>query len=205
LYYIILDIEYITPQYKEDKKPTDLISIGAVCIENNIIIDKFHIKAKPLYRKKLNNRFTKLTGITPESLENECKPYEALKTFSSWINIYKNKVLCCWSSSDILVFHECCKHFKITNLVNYNKYFDIQKSYMDLYHIKNCPSLKNMLIKNEIITENEVSSISFHDALTDAEYTAKLFIMYAREFKTDINANFSGALYHNAFDLSAVR
>ena len=205
MYYIIFDTEYITG-YKADTRPPDLVNIGAVCIDSKgNKIDTFNNFIKPKYRKNGNKFFTELTGITTNQLLGGYNLKASLHTFERWTWKYKPHVLCCWSNSDILMFHESCKISYIQTLVNYHKYFDIQYSYMDLFRIRQQPSLKSVLLKNNLITEDELESISFHNALTDAEYTTKLFLKYSSDFKSDINDDLSGALLRNAFDLSSVR
>jgi inhibitor of KinA sporulation pathway (predicted exonuclease) len=199
MYYIIFDTEFITTYSKT--RPDDIVNIGAICLDNKgKQVDKFEIYIKPVVAKNITKSFKDLTGITEEFFNVDVTPQDALSKFGLWAYNYHPHTLCCWSSSDISLFYKNCTFYHISRLINGCRYFDIQKSYMYFANLKNMPSLQTALINEKLYSEEEIATIDFHKALTDALYTSKLFKYYFRDFKDDVNYNCSGAVYNNVFE-----
>lgn len=195
MFWIVFDIEYIMSCSK--KLPTQIISIGAVCLDNNgNNIDKFESYLKTINNINIPAQISDLTGITDTDLKNADAAGIILYKFSSWIRDYSPRILCCWGNQDIKIINDNSNFYKISYFTKFN-YFDLQKSYMYYSNIREQPSLKNTLILENILTEEQCNNIKFHNSFTDAFYTSEILNNYLNDYRDDIKYNISGALYKN--------
>lgn len=178
--YIVLDLEFNQPfSFKTGKSyelnpecPFEIIQIGAVKLNNNFeFIEKFNYMIKPEFYKRIHPYVEKITGITEKDLENKCYFKEAFNAFLKFIG-NEDSVLCTWGIDDIKsLYRNIVVHNINTELIT-NKYINVQ-SYATKY--LNYEAGKTIGLKNAVTELNIEIESKFHDALNDADYTAKIF------------------------------
>ncbi|WP_010249173.1 3'-5' exonuclease [Acetivibrio cellulolyticus] len=186
--YIVLDLEfstgykYVNKDYaktlfpKYEKRPAEIIQIGAIMLNHNYkIIDKFNKFITPCIYQKINKYVTELTGLNDENLKNNISFVECMDSFEKWIG-KKEYILCGWSNSDQKVFEDNFKYHSQKCSLNLNM-LDIQKIFN--------PE-KQISLKKAIDELNIQKSKPFHNALNDAEYTANIFqkIVFVNKLQT---------------------
>ena len=171
--YIVFDMEWNQPHpgdrliYRNEQcLNNEIIQIGAVKLDDKCeIVDTFTINIKPTVFKKLNFNVKKLTGIEQSSLDDAETIQPAIEKFKNWCGT--DFVFIAWGYDDIGVLG--------SNL----KYFSIDTSWLP-----ECYNLQ-MIFCSQTDNENRQYSLSyaieyfkivqdkpFHNALTDAYYTA---------------------------------
>jgi DNA polymerase III epsilon subunit-like protein len=178
--YIVFDLEfnqYYNPTEKSSEKmpsscPFEIIQLGAIKLDNKLnFITKFNRYIKPEIYTKLSPYITKITGITEETLADAPTYDPVFKDFIEFIGNERN-ILCVWGKADIKeLFRNLAYHNLDITLVP-KEYIDLQK-YASKYF--NCPKGILMGLKNAVELLNISLSENFHDALSDASYTAEVF------------------------------
>jgi len=172
--YIVFDLEfnmffkfkegdYVNPALK-----SEIIQIGAVKLNESLeTIGEFNSIIRPVIYRRINPYVKKKTNISSSMVVKGKSFGEAIKSFSSWLG--EDSVLCSWGQDDILGLRENCLFFGFDSL-SFDKYINIQQIYMNHGGLTKQPSLESAVEGLEI----EKTS-PFHDALSDAFYTAEIF------------------------------
>ncbi|MDQ2085859.1 3'-5' exonuclease [Herbivorax sp. ANBcel31] len=167
--YIIYDLELNSKPFKSNL-PNEIIEIGAVKLDKNLQeIGKFQAFIKPKYFKKLFSLVKRKTKITQEDINKADDFKKVIKNFQQWIG--SDCVLISWGHDDIYNLSLNCRYNRI-KIGWLKQNIDIQKQFSSIF---NLPSSQRYSLKNALkLLEIEVLD-DFHRALTDAEYTSKIF------------------------------
>jgi len=146
----------------------EIIQIGAVKLNENLeTIGKFDMLIKPTIYKRMNPYVKRKTNINSRQIAQGTPFIKAIGSFNSWVG--NEYILCSWGHDDILALRDNCLFFDFDSLF-FNKFINIQQIYMDLKCLPKQPSLESVVEDLNI----EISS-PFHDALSDASYTSRIF------------------------------
>lgn len=177
--YIIFDLEFnqdipSLKEYYKDKSrfPFEIIQIGAIKLDSDFkTIATFNHLIKPTIYANIAEFITELTGITMKELENEDLFPIIFKEFLNFIG-EEECIFCVWGTSDMKELYRNITYHQIP-------YKNIPKMYIN---IQPFTSLYVGISKKELLRlENAVSILNipitykFHDALSDACYTAEIF------------------------------
>lgn len=180
--YIILDLEWDSTYYvKEHRFFNQIIQIGAVKLDEKLnLVDTFQVTVKSSISKKLSKRFTELTGITKEMMEQGVPLCSAVEAYNKWAGA--DNIMLTWSTSDLYAIYENVKCI-LENKVAFNfcKYADLQ-SYVQNFLKENGNELSGQISLSHAA---ELMSVSFEDL---ALHTAKDdCILAAALFKKTFN------------------
>lgn len=182
--YTILDFEF-NQGFEFDTNPTainpqcrfEIIQIGAVKVNENFeIIDEFNIFIKPVIYKRLHPYVERMTGIKAEMLKNAPEFPSAFEKFKEFIG--ESKILGIWGSSDLRALYRNMTYHKLLDSSLILEYVDIQQlttAYLK-YGKGGTIGLKNAVETFKIPIDEE-----FHNALSDAKYTARVFAKICTE------------------------
>ncbi|AFQ42765.1 3'-5' exonuclease [Desulfosporosinus meridiei] len=172
--YIVFDLEFNMffkfneGDYANPSLKSEIIQIGAVKLNENLeTIGEFNSIIRPVVYKRINPYVKKKTNINSHMVIKGKAFNEAIKSFSDWVD--KDPVLCSWGHDDMLGLRDNCLFFGIDSL-SFDKYINIQQIYMKREGLAMQPSLESAVESLKI----EKTS-PFHDALSDAFYTAEIF------------------------------
>ena len=85
----------------------------------------------------------------------------------------------------------------IQRLISCCDFIDIQNCYKKILGTKDAPGLTKSLIKNDIISNDNLENVNLRDSLTAAEYISKLFVINFTEFKKMIDKEYAGNLFND--------
>lgn len=157
----------------------EIIQIGAVKLDKNYnISDKFSADIKPELYKKIHPYVEKITGLTDDNFKSAPDFEIVYEKFRNFIG--EDKVLGTWGYSDIKALFRNITFKNIVKPPVIIEYVDIQKiatSYLK-YSKGGTIGLKNAVEALEIEIDE---SMHFHNALSDAYYTA----MVLKKIKPD--------------------
>ncbi len=178
--YIVFDLEFnqgfnqgLNKTVSNEKCPFEIIQIGAVKLDSHFnIIDTFNSYVKPQIYKSIHPFVGKMTGITINDVIDAPTFPNVYKEFKKFIST-KKPILCVWGTGDLKELHR--------NIVFYNMpYKALPKSYINVQQYAsayfNNPAGKSIGLQNAIEMLNLTQDKSYHDALNDAYYTAKILI-----------------------------
>lgn len=172
--YIVFDLEFnMFFKFKEgdlanSELKNEIIQIGAVKLNEALeTISSFNLIIKPVIYRRINPYVRKKTNINTSRVVQGIPFGKAIERFSSWVG--NDSVLCSWGHDDILALRDNCLFFGF-NALSFDKFINIQQILMKNGNLSNQPSLESAVEGLEI----EVST-PFHDALSDASYTAEIF------------------------------
>ncbi|MBQ6553686.1 MAG: exonuclease domain-containing protein [Firmicutes bacterium] len=147
----------------------EIIQIGAVTLDENLNeTGRFSSFINPQIYTRLHPYVAKMTGITSDELKKA--PYfdEVYKNFAEFSQ--NSGIYCVWGNSDIrALYRNLCYHGIVTGdvLVEFIDVQQVTAKYLKYGRGKNV-GLKNAMELLEIDID-----IPFHNALSDAIYTAK--------------------------------
>lgn len=175
--YIVFDLEFnqdFSPggDRKIRRSCFEIIQIGAVKLDQNFnTIETFQRYVKPTIYPEVNPFITELTGITTEQLISE-------ETFSPVFHAFlefaggSDTIFCIWGMADLKELYRNIEYHKLDKNLLSKSYINLQP-YASL-HFK--LSQKNLM---KLKTTAELLGIplvyQFHNALSDALYTAEIF------------------------------
>lgn len=178
--YIILDLEFNQAfPFKNGKKydpnpecPFEIIQIGAVKLDKNMKqIGTYDSYIKPQIYPRLHPFVGKITKIAEETLQNQPKFPQVYEEFLAFIG-EGNAVLCTWGSDDIKSLFRNILFYKQDSNAITHKHLNIQN--LASKHL-NYEAGNAIGLKNAAMLLNIPLSLDFHDALSDAIYTARIF------------------------------
>ena len=176
--YIIVDLEWNQPisyqsrTYREigDKLIFEMIQIGAVRLGSDLTpAEAISIPIAPTHYLRIHPRIKRMTGLDSEKLAGAPNFREALLQFTSWCG--EDYTLLTWGCDDISVLYQNITFFHCEDIA-LPPLCDIQKLFSEVHHLKDRSGLKAAMDMMGIKAEE---SMSFHNALYDAWYTALVF------------------------------
>jgi len=169
--YIVFDLEM---NNKWGSSIHEIIEIGAVKINEDLeIVGGYQSFIRPKTHAILSKLIRRKTQIRQEWVDEARDLPWVLKEFKDWIGD-EDFFLCGWGRDDLLTME---RNFKMNEFAEseyelLKNYRDIQKSFIDMFSMKNQVSLKNAL---EMINVTPKYNI-WHRAIYDAVNTAQIFI-----------------------------
>ncbi|WP_196592727.1 3'-5' exonuclease [Pectinatus sottacetonis] len=181
--YIIIDLEMnpIINKFKEERCicKNEIVEIGAVIVDDSYKkTAQYRQYVKPQYNP-IGKRYEKLTGVTNELVEDAPYFAIAMQEFGQWLKVYCNKdealSVYAWSENDRRQIEQevTLKKMKLENYpVLICPWYDLQKEYCSMLGLNRMITLRAAV---GAMGENFVGRM--HDALWDAENTARIFIL----------------------------
>ena len=178
MHYIVMDLEWNQPvsfhssAYKEigDQLLFEIIQIGAVKLTQRFRIeDEIDVLISPAYYKRLHPYVRRMTQLKQQDLD-EAKPFaEAMQQFLDFCG--DDAVLLTWGADDVSVLQQNMDCFKLESALP--KTYNIQRYFAEVFELGNSQrSLKSAMEQLQI---EEEPNRTFHHALHDAYYTARVF------------------------------
>ncbi len=150
----------------------EIIQIGAVKVNDSYnTVDTFNVCIKPTLYTRIHPYVEKITGFKTEDFNFSPRFNEAYSKFRQFMG--NDTILGTWGYSDIKALYRNITFNKIVEPPVIIKYVDIQKiatSYLK-YSKGGAIGLKNAVDAFEITIDEDKH---FHNALSDAYYTAKV-------------------------------
>ena len=146
----------------------EIIEIGAVKMEGQEIRDTFQVKLRPRIFKKLHHHVAKVTGLTQKDLDDGLPLAEGLRTFRAWCG--EDAVLGEWGLDDIPVLKQNLFLMGLDESWP-RRWCDLQRMYCAQHPPKEGEGMSLEATVERLGIEKDES---FHDALSDALYTAKV-------------------------------
>ena len=147
---------------------SEIIQIGAVKLNENLEkIGEFNSIIKPVVYKRINPYVKRKTTINTRQVNQGTPFVKIIEGFNSWVG--EDSVLCSWGHDDILGLRDNSQYFGSKSL-SFDKFINIQQIYMNSGGLNQQPSLESAVEALEI-----EKAYPFHDALSDAVYTAEIF------------------------------
>ena len=176
--YIVLDLEWNQPiSYQSstfrkigDRLMFEMIQIGAVRLDADLNPgDAISIPIAPIHYIRIHPRIRRMTGLDSETLAGAPAFREALEQFVAWCG--DDYTLLTWGCDDVSVLYQNIAFFHCEDIV-LPPLCDIQRLFSDVHSLKDRSGLKAAMDMMNIVPDE---SMSFHNALNDAWYTALVF------------------------------
>ena len=176
--YIIIDLEWNQPisyqssAYRKvgDKLIFEMIQIGAVKLDRNLNPgEAISIPIAPTHYLRIHPRIRKMTGLDSETLAGAPAFREALEKFVAWCG--EDYTLLTWGCDDVSVLYQNISFFGCED-IQLPPLCDIQRLFSDVHKMKDRSGLKAAM---EMMNISADDTMSFHNALNDAWYTALVF------------------------------
>ena len=189
--YIVLDLEFNQSfPFKNGRKvepnpecPFEIIQIGAVKLNERFEqVDSFDAMVKPQIYPRLHPFVEKITGIRGEMLADKPDFKSAYDGFLKFIG-NEPAILCTWGGDDIKSLFRNILFYDLDADALTNQYLNVQPFAAEYL---NHEAGKAIGLKNAVEALGIPESKTFHDALNDAVYTAKIFaITHPAEIKAE--------------------
>lgn len=172
--YIVLDLEWNQAPGKIDKGcgvPFEIVEIGAVKLNRRFeIIDKYQQVIKPQIYKTIHYMTSKIIHLDEEALSNGRPFVEVMNEFLNWCG--KDYMFCIWGTLDLTELQRNMCYYGMDELTTKPlPFLDIQKLYSLAYEDGKVRRALEYAIDELQIEKDE----AFHQAYSDAYYTAKVF------------------------------
>lgn len=173
--YIVFDLEWNQGSRSNADSPLsfEIIEIGAVKLDDNFqLLDRFHKIIKPVIHPKLFSHTKRIIALTEEDLKQGTTFQKACKEFLNWASKEGDYTFATWGTLDLHELQKNMAFYKITNKFSRPLYYlDIQQLYgIQIGH----PSSMPISLENAIQDLKIPKTQTFHSAIHDAEYTAKV-------------------------------
>lgn len=180
--YIVLDLEWNQAPGKIDKGcgvPFEIVEIGAVKLNKKLeITDNYHQIVKPQIYKSIHHMTSKIIHLDEEALSKGRPFEEVMREFLAWCG--KNYRFCIWGTLDLTELQRNMCYYGMDELSSKPlPYLDIQKLYSLAYEDGKIRRALEYAIDEMHIDKTEV----FHQAHSDAFYTAKIFQIVHKQHK----------------------
>ena len=177
--YIVLDLEFNQAfdfgngksKPSNDRCPFEIIQIGAVRLDDSFKYeDSLSIFIEPSIYKRLHPYVARITGLKEAHLSGKQRFPCALRELQEFA-CSEDVVYCVWGANDIKELRKNMDYYKLGSDVTFINYIDVQK--IASKHLKHLEGM-GIGLKNAITALDIEMDMPFHDALNDAEYTAKI-------------------------------
>jgi len=184
--YIVLDLEF-NQAYdfgngrsapSDERCPFEIIQIGAIRLNHKFEYEaSLNLLIKPVIYEKIHPYVGRITGLNGTMLKNKqgfCEAFAKLSEFSG----KKTAVYCVWGINDIKELRKNMDYYDLSDETKCIDFIDVQR--VASKHLNRvagmCIGLKNAALAFDIDINKP-----FHNALHDAEYTAKILQLLKRE------------------------
>ncbi len=193
--YIVLDLEWNQcPKGKQKENPRlpfEIIEIGAVKLNSDREpVDEFHGLVRPQVYHWIHSHTREIIHMDYSSLVNGLPFPDLVFRFLKWCG--EDYGFCTWGNQDLLELQRNLKYYDMEDLLlGPVKYYDIQKLF-NLQYERGQAERRSLEYAVDYlnIRKNE----TFHRALADARYTAKILGAIDKEC---VHRNFSIDVYQN--------
>ncbi|HKL80044.1 MAG TPA: 3'-5' exonuclease [Mobilitalea sp.] len=152
--------------------PSEIIQIGAMKLDANFeTIASFNRFVKPTLYPKVSPFITNLTGITTAQLQPEELFPIVYEAFSEFIG-KEEAIFCVWGSNDVKELFRNATYHQLSLKPLPRAYINIQP-YVSLHF--GLPIKKPLRLQYSVEALGLPVTTAFHDALSDATYTAAIF------------------------------
>ena len=175
--FIVLDLEWNQPTsyqsaaYRRvgDSLLFEVIQFGAAKLDQSLgIVDTVSIPVRPTHYVTIHPRVKRMTGITQEALCDAPAFPEAMESFMDWCG--EDCAFLTWGGDDISVLQQNVDFFRVERALP--RMYDIQRLYAAAMGKSGQTALKTAM---EALEVEEDEDRSFHNAMHDAYYTARVF------------------------------
>lgn len=201
--YIVFDLEFnMFFKFKEGdlanpELKNEIIQIGAVKLNEALeTVSSFDLIIKPVIYRRMNPYVKRKTNINTSRVVQGTPFVKAIESFYDWMG--EDAVLCSWGHDDILALRDNCLFFSFDSL-SFDKFLNIQQIYMKNGNLSKQPSLESAVEALEI-----EFSTPFHDALSDAFYTAEIF-KKVYNLSCDVIVNWEKGQKENELKIEALK
>ena len=147
-----------------------MIQIGAVKLDANLNPgEAISIPIAPTHYVRIHPRIRRMTGLDSETLAGAPAFREALQQFAAWCG--DDYTLLTWGIDDVSVLYQNIHFFHCEDIV-LPPLCDIQRLFSTVHNLKDRSGLKTAM---ELVNITPDDTMSFHNALNDAWYTALVF------------------------------
>lgn len=174
--YIVVDFEWNQSPYGKGtgnkRLPFEIIEIGAVKLdENRQYVESFSEVIRPKVYRKLHHMTRELTGISQAELDHGELFRNVIVDFMLWCG--EEFMFCTWGNTDLIELQRNMKYYHLDDLLpGPMKYYNVQK----LFRILHDPmERRSCALETAVDYFGFEKCDSFHRAVNDAEYTAKIF------------------------------
>lgn len=170
--YIVFDLEWNQcPDGKEKELrelPFEILEIGAIKLnEKKEEIDRFYEYIRPTVYLRLHYKTKEIIQINQDALQNAAPFCEVIRRFQEWCG--DDARYCTWGSLDLLELQRNMRYHHVPVFFPFPlKFYDIQKIYSLSYE----DGKSRRTLEHAVDALNITKNIPFHDALSDAYYTA---------------------------------
>lgn len=179
--YIVFDLEWNQcPDGKEKERhdiPFEILEIGAIKLNSEKQeTDRFHEFIKPTVYSRLHFKTKEIIHISPEALKDADRFPAVIERFRRWCG--EDALYCTWGALDLLELQRNIRHYRIPNFFPFPlRFYDIQKIFSLTFEDgKSRRSLEYAVDMLDIPKD-----IPFHEALSDAYYTASVIRRIPRD------------------------
>lgn len=173
--YVVFDLEWNQCPYGKEKEiktlPFEIIEIGAVKLnKDRKYVDRFHQVIRPVAYPKLHFRTQEIVRMNQEELEHGASFSDAVREFLAWAG--GDAQFCTWGSIDLVELQRNMKYYGLLSLLKGPvHYYDVQK----LFAIEYEDMKSRRSLEYGIDYLGLEKKLDFHQALSDACYTAEIF------------------------------
>lgn len=170
--YIVFDLEWNQcpdgKQYENPQLPFEVLEIGAIKLNSNKEeTDRFHEYIRPTVYSRLHHKTQEIIHISPSQLQEADSFSEVIKRFHDWCG--SDVRFCTWGSLDLLELQRNMRFHQVDNFFPFPlKYYDIQKLFSLAF--EDGKSRRTLECATDFLSLDK--NIPFHEALSDAHYTA---------------------------------
>lgn len=173
--YIVLDLEWNqSTEGKENsikEMPFEIFEIGAVKLdENRQYVDSFSRYIKLQVYKQLHYIARELTHVTQSKLDEGGYFSDVAEAFLEWCG--EDYMMCTWGALDLTELQRNMRYYNVPSPFPMPfKFYDLQK----LYSIEYDDGDIRKSLETAVNERNIPKKQEFHSAISDAQYTAKVF------------------------------
>lgn len=172
--YIVMDLEWNQrfpgAVSSKDTLNFEIIQIGAIKLDADLNqIDSFVQIIHPKLYKKLNPVVASVIHLTMEDMKHAPSFPDVILSFLNWCG--KDPVFCTWGPQDLFELQQNVSFYGLENPFPFPLfYYDVQKLFSLFYE----DGKKRISLEAAADFLSLKKDLDFHDALSDARYTAKV-------------------------------
>jgi len=184
--YIVLDLEFNQAFDFGDGKskasvkrcPFEIIQIGAIRLSYDFKYeDSLNILIEPVIYKKIHPYVARITGLSNNALLGKESFSSALLELNKFAG-KKQAIYCVWGANDIKELRKNMDYHNLSDESTNINFIDVQS--IASKHLNHIAGM-GIGLKNAVTALGIEMDRPFHDALNDAEYTAKILQLLKQE------------------------